>query len=193
MDEQNGSGFLVARELANRKPFWPLAVIFLALACLLNFHFSTVNQIPSDGPLTRGFPLTFYWMVCPMSAAAAAACRSGTSVLGLIVDCIVCMVCALAAAMVSIHIAGKRFVRRKRFWIITGVVFAATFLLSSLITAFLSAHHHGRGLEIGFPTVYLYEYAGDSLNAVNLAVDLGVCLTVALLCAAAFSREEGES
>jgi hypothetical protein len=61
MDEQNGSGFLVAGELANRKPFWPLAVIFLALACPMNFHFSTLNQIPNDGPLTRGFPLTFFY------------------------------------------------------------------------------------------------------------------------------------
>jgi hypothetical protein len=159
----------------------------------LNFHFSTVNQIPSDGPLTRGFPLTFYWMVCPMSAAAAGACRSGASIFGFIVDFIACMVCAVTAAVASIHIAGKRFVRRMRFWMVTAIVFAATFLLSSLLTAFLSAHHHGRGLAIGFPTVYLYEYAGDSLNAMNLAVDLGFCLTVALLCAAAFSREKGDS
>ena len=183
----------MVRELIRKKAFWPLAMIFLGLACLLNFHFSTVNQIPSDGPLTRGFPLTFYWMICPMSAVAAGACRSGTSVFGLIVDGIASLVCAMAAAAVSVHIAGKRFVRRMRFWMVTVIVFAAALLLTSLITAFLSAHHHGRGLEIGYPAVYLHEYAGDSLNAVNLAVDLGFCLAVALLCAAAFSREKGDS
>jgi hypothetical protein len=193
VDEQDGRGLPVIRELIGKKAFWPLAMVYMVLACLLIFHFSTVNQIPSDGPLTRGFPLTFYWMVCPMSAAAAGACRSGTYLFGLFVDCIACMVCAAAAAAVSIHIAGRRFVRRMRFWIVTAIVFATLFLLGSLVSAFLSAHHHGRGVAIGFPAVYLYEYAGESLNAVNLAVDLGIYLAVALLCAAAFSTEKGDS
>jgi hypothetical protein len=171
------------------KPFWAAFWIFLGLIGLANYHFSTVNQIPSDGPLTRGYPLTFRWTVCPMSAAGAGGCRSGTSVLGLVVDGMVCIACAFAAAALASHIAGKNYVRRRRFWMVTSVVFALAFLLASLTTALHSAAHHGRALEMGYPAVFLYEYSGDSFNGLNLAIDLALFYAAALVCVAAFTRE----
>ena len=174
-----------------KKPFWAAFCISFGLICLFEYRFSTVNQIPSDGPLTVGFPLTFHWIVCPMTAAGAAGCRSGTSLLGLIVDGIVCVAGAIAAALLATHIAGKTYVRRRRFWMITSVVFALAFLLASLITALQSVTHRGHALEMGFPAVYLYEYAGDSFNVLNLAIDLVFFYAAALVCVAACFRERG--
>ena len=45
-------------------------------------------------------------------------------------------------------------------------------------------------LEIGFPAVFLLEYAGESWNAMNLAMDLVICFAAALLCVAVFSTEK---
>jgi hypothetical protein len=177
-----------ARELTKRKSFWLIAAVLLGLIGLADYHYSIANQIPSDGPLTIGFPMTFYWMVCPMITAGAGACHSGISALGLIVDFIVCMVFAIAAASLSMHFARKDFVKRTLFWISTSVVFSLTFLLASLATALHSASHHGRGIEIGFPVVYLYEYAGDSLDALNLVIDLVICFVAAFLCVASFFK-----
>jgi hypothetical protein len=171
---------------------WPAFVAFFALLCLVDYHYSTVNQIPSDGPLTRGFPLTFYWMVCPMSAAGAGACGSGMSVAGLVVDGAFCMACALAAAAISTHISRKKFAKTKAFWISTMVVFALTFLFTSVITLLQSASHRSRAVELGFPAVFLREYAGESWNAMNLAMDLVICFAAALLCVAVFSREKAD-
>jgi hypothetical protein len=183
MDPCHGGGFSM------KKPKWAAFWVILGFICLCNYRFSTVNQIPSDGPLTIGFPMTFHWTVCPMSAAGAGGCRSGTNFPGLIIDAIVCVVCALAAAALTTHIAAKRYVRTRRFWVVTTVVFALAFLLASLITAFQSASHHGHALEMGFPAVYLYEYAGDSLNIPNLAIDLLLFYAGALVCVAAFSND----
>jgi hypothetical protein len=177
-----------ARELTKRKSFWLIAAFFLGLIGLADYHYSIANQIPSDGPLTIGFPMTFYWMVCPMIAAGAGACQSGIRALGFIVDLMVCIAFAMVAAGLSVHFARKHFVKRALFWMSTSVVFALTFLLASLVTALHSASHHGRAIEIGFPAVYLYEYAGDSLDALNLATDLVICFVVAFLCVASFYR-----
>jgi hypothetical protein len=174
-----------------KKPFWAAFWIFFGFICLSEYRFSTVNQIPSDGPLTVGFPLTFHWTVCPMIAAGAGGCRSGTSLLGLIVDGTVCVAGAFAAAMLTTHIAGKACVRRRRFWMTTSMVFAVAFLLASLITALQSAAHRGHALEMGFPAVYLYEYAGDSLNVLNLAIDLVFFYAAALVGVAACFKERG--
>jgi hypothetical protein len=187
MDPYHGGGFLM------KKPKWAAFWVILGFICLCDYRFSTVNQIPSDGPLTIGFPVTFHWTVCPMSAAGAGGCRSGTSFLGLIIDGIVCVACAMAGAALAGHIAEKSYVRTRRFWVVTSVVLALTFLLTSLITALRSASHHGRALEMGFPAVYLYEYAGDSLNGVNLVIDLLLFYVAALLCVAAFSSDRSSA
>jgi hypothetical protein len=178
-----------ARNSAAGKSFWPIAAVMLGLIALADYHYSTSNQIPSDGPLTIGFPMTAYWMSCPMIAAAGgAACHAETSVFGLAVDFITCIAFAIVAASLSLHFAGRDFVKRKAFWMIAGAVFAVAFLLGSLLTAFHSASHHGRAVEIGYPAVYLREYAGESLNAPNLAVDLGLCFVAAFLLVAPFFR-----
>jgi len=179
-----------ARELTKGRSFWLIAVVFLGLICLADYHCSISNQIPSDGPLTIGFPMTFYWMLCPMIAAGAGACQRGISALGLIVDFMVCVACAIVAAILSMHFSRKDFVKRKPFWISTGLVFISAFLLASLVTAFHSASHHGRAVEIGFPLVYLYEYAGDSLHALNLVIDLAVCFVASFLCVALFFKRK---
>jgi len=132
--------------------------------------------------------MTFYWMVCPMIVAGAGSCHSGMSYLGLIVDWITCIAFALMAAGLSMHIARKDFVKRTRFWITTTIVFGLAFLLVSLGTLVHSASHHGHAIEIGFPVVYLYEYAGDSFNALNFVTDLMVCFVAALLCVASFFK-----
>jgi hypothetical protein len=176
-----------ARDSAAGKSFWAIFAVMLGLIALADYHYSTSNQIPSDGPLTIGFPMTSYWMSCPMIAAAGGACHTETSVLGLAVDFITCIAFAIVAASLSLHFAHRDFVQRKAFWMITGAVFAAAFLLGSLLTAFHSAHH-GRAVEIGYPAVYLREYAGESLNAPNLAADLGFCFVVAFLLVAPFFR-----
>ena len=174
------------------KVFWSAFAAFFVLLCLIDYHYSTVNQIPSDGPLTRGFPLTFYWMICPMSAAGAGACGSGIRIAGLVVDAVSCMACALAAAAISAHIAGRKFAKTRTFWTRTVVVFALTFLVTSVISLLQSASH-GRVIEMGYPVVYLREYAGESWNAMNLALDLAICFAAALLCVAAFSRKTDQS
>ena len=178
------------RIFSQERVSWPAFVAFFALLCLVDYHYSTVNQIPSDGPLTRGFPLTFYWMVCPMSAAGAGACGSGMSIAGLVVDGALCMACALAAAAISTHISRRKFAKTKAFWIKTIVVFTLTFLFTSVITLLQSASHRSRAIEIGFPAVFLREYAGESWNAMNLAMDLVICFAAALLCVAVFSTEK---
>ena len=167
---------------------WLLATFFLGLIGLADYHYSTVNQIPSDGPLTIGFPMTFYWMVCPMIVAGAGACQRELNALGLAVDLIACVAFAMVAACLSMQLAQKNFVKRALFWTITSAVFSLTFLLTSLATALHSASHRGRGIGIGFPAVYLYEYAGDSFNALNLATDLVICFVAAFLCVAGFRR-----
>jgi hypothetical protein len=101
------------RIFSQEKVSWPAFLAFFALLCLVDYHYSTVNQIPSDGPLTRGFPLTFYWMVCPMSAAGAGACSSGVSVGGLVVDAALCMACALAGAALSAHVSRRKYQRQR--------------------------------------------------------------------------------
>jgi hypothetical protein len=179
-----------AREFARRKTFWLIAAFYLGLIGLADYHYSMSNQIPSDGPLTIGFPMTFYWMVCPMIASGAGACQRGISAFGFIVDLIVCIALAMVAASLSMHFARKDFVKRALFWISVSVVFSFTFLLASLVTAFHSASHHARAIEIGFPAVYLYEYAGDSLDALNLATDLVICFVAAFLCVASFFRKK---
>jgi len=175
-----------ARELARSISFWLIAACFLGLVGLTDYHYSTVNQLPSDGPLTIGFPMTVYRMVCPMIVAGAGACHRELSALGFAVDLIGCIAFATVAAYLSAHLARKHFVRRALFWTLTGVVFSATFVLASLVTALHSAAHRGRAIEIGFPAVYLYEYAGDSFNAINFATDLVVCFVAAFLCVASF-------
>jgi len=125
-----------------------------------------------------------YWMVCPMMAARSAACQSGMSGLGLIVDALFCIAWASVAAGIAIHVARLDCVKRRRFWMITSAVFVPAFLLVSLVTAWHSASHRGRAMEIGFPAVYLYEYAGDSFRALNFMVDLVLCYVVSLLCVA---------
>jgi hypothetical protein len=120
--------------------------------------------------------------------AVAGACQAEISALGIAVDLIGCIALAMVSASLSMHLAGKHFVRRPRFWIITSAVFSLTLLLLSLATALHSASHHRRALEIGFPAVYLYEYAGDSFNAINLAADLMMCFVAAFLCVAAYFK-----
>jgi uncharacterized membrane protein (DUF485 family) len=176
------------QELAGTKSFWLIVALFLGFIGLTDYHYSTVNQIPSDGPLTIGFPMTLYRMVCPMIVAGAGACQKELSALGFTVDLIGCIAFAIVAAYLAAHLARKHFIRRGLFWAITGAVFALTFLLTSLASALHSASHRGRAIEIGFPAVYLYEYAGDSFNAINLATDLVICLVAALFCVAAFFR-----
>jgi hypothetical protein len=178
-----------ARVLNSRRSFWLIVAFFLGLIGLADYHYSTINQIPSDGPLTIGFPMTVYWMVCPMIVAGAGKCERGLSAIGLAVDLIGCIALAMVAASLSEHLAQKRLVKRALFWAITGAVFSLTFLLTSLVTALHSASHHGRAIEIGFPAVFLYEYAGDSLNALNLATDLIVCFAAAFICVALSFRE----
>jgi len=180
------------RELTQGKSFWLIAAVLLGLICLADYHCSISNQIPSDGPLTIGFPMTFYWMLCPMIAAGAGACQRGISASGLIVDFVVCVACAIGAAILWMHFAQKHFVKRTLFWICTGIVFTLTFLLASLATALHSASHHGRAVEIGFPLVYLYEYAGESLHALNLAIDLMICFVAAFLCVAPFFNRKSD-
>jgi hypothetical protein len=177
-----------AQELIRNKSFWLIVAFFLGLMSLADYHYSTVNQIPSDGPLTIGFPMTFYWTVCPMIAVGAEACQRGTNALGFIVDFIVCIAFAMVAASLTLRLARKNFVKRTLFWTIMSAVFFLTFLLTSLATALHSASRHGRAVEIGFPAVYLYEYAGDSFNALNLATDLLICFVFAFLCVARFFK-----
>ena len=171
-----------------QKSFWLVAACFLGLVAAANYHYSTANQIPSDGPLTIGFPLTFYSMVCPMIAAGAAACQKEVNALGFAVDLIGCVALAVAAAALSMRLARMQFVKRTLFWTITATVFSSVFLITSLATALQSASHRGRALQMGFPAVYLYEYAGDSFNAINLATDLVICFVAAFLWVAAFFR-----
>jgi hypothetical protein len=95
---------------------------------------------------------------------------------------------AIVAAGLMLHFAQKDFVKRKTFWMIAAIVFVAVFLLGSLLTAFHSAHR-GRAVEMGYPAVYLREYAGESWNAPNLAVDLGLCFVAAFLVVAPFFRD----
>ncbi len=171
----------IAPQLAPGKSFWLSAAAFLVVICFVDYHFSTSNQIPSDGPLQIGFPMTFYWMVCPMIAAGSGACRSGISVPGFAVDALFCIACAGVAAGIAIHVAKLACVKRKRFWMITSLVFVLAFLLVSLATALHSASHHGRALAMGFPAVYLYEYAGDSFNTLNFVVDLVLFYAASLL------------
>jgi hypothetical protein len=123
------------RELTRRKSFWLVTACFLGLIGLADFHYSTVNQIPSDGPLTIGFPITFYWMVCPMIVAGAGACQRELGAMGLAADLMGCIAFAMGAAYLSTQLACKHFVRRALFWTITGAVFSLTFLLSSLAAA----------------------------------------------------------
>jgi len=178
----------IAREPAKAKTFWLLVAFFFGVAALANYHYSTVNQIPSDGALTIGFPMPFYRMVCPMIVAGAGACQKKLSASGFAIDLIGCLAFAMLAASVSMRFARRDFVKRARFWTITGAVGTFTFLLSSLATALHSASHHGRALEMGFPAVYLYEYAGDSFNAANLATDLVICFVAAFLAVAMFFK-----
>jgi len=177
-----------ARELTKTKSFWLIVAFFLGLMGLADYHYSMANQIPSDGPLTIGFPMTFYWMLCPMITVGAGACQRGINAWGLIVDLIACIAFAMVAAGLSLHFARKHFVKRALFWTITSAVFFLTVLLASLVTALHSASRHGRAIEIGFPAVYLYEYAGESFNALNLATDLLICFVFAFLCVARFFK-----
>jgi hypothetical protein len=174
----------IARQLATKRSFWLTAAVLFGLFCSADYHYSVVNQIPSDGPLRIGYPMTGYWMVCPMIAVGSAACQSGMSALGLIVDALFCVALACVAARIAIHVARLDCVKRKRFWVITSLVFVLAFPLVSLVTALHSASHHGRAIEIGFPAVYLYEYAGDSFRALNFIVDLVLCYALSLLCVA---------
>ena len=178
-----------AQQLTRNRAFWLITALFVGFVGMADYHYSTINQIPSDGPLTIGFPMTFYRKVCPMVVVAGAgACQAEISALGIAVDLIGCIALAMVSACLSMHLARKHFVRRPRFWIITSAVFSLTFLLLSLATALHTASHHRRALEIGFPAVYLYEYAGDSFNAINLAADLVICFVAAFLCVAAFFK-----
>jgi hypothetical protein len=177
----------IARQLAAERSFWLTAAALSGLFCFADYHYSFVNQIPSDGPLRIGYPMIAYRMVCPMIAAGSAACQSGISALGLIVDALFCGVLACVAAGIAIHVARLDCVRRKRFWMITSAVFVLAFPLASLFTALHSASHRGRAIEIGFPAVYLYEYAGDSFRALNFIVDLVLCYALSLLCVALLS------
>jgi hypothetical protein len=177
-----------AQQLTRSRAFWLITALFVGFVGMANYHYSTINQIPSDGPLTIGFPMTFYRKVCPMVVVGAGACQAEISALGIAVDLIGCIALAMVSACLSMHFARKHFVRRPRFWIITSAVFSLTFLLLSLATALHSASHHRRALEMGFPAVYLYEYAGESFNAINLAADLVTCFVAAFLCVAAFFK-----
>lgn len=173
-----------ARHPATRTSFWLTAVVLSGLFCFADYHFSSINQIPGDGPLTIGYPMTAYWMVCPMVASRAAACESGIGVPGLILDAIFCVASACLVAGIAGRVARLNCLRRGRFWAITSLVFVCAFLLISLLTALHAASTHGRGIRIGFPVVYLYEYAGESFSALNFIVDLVLCYVVSLLCVA---------
>jgi hypothetical protein len=190
IERRLGSMTPIARQLATKRSFWLTAVVFSALFCFANYHFSLTNQIPSDGPLTIGFPLRAYWMVCPMIASHSAACQSGISVLGLIGDALFCVALACVAAGVALRISQLDCVRRRRFWTITSLVFVSAFLLISFLTAWHSASLHGRGIRMGFPAVYLYEYAGDSFSTLNFLVDLVLCFAVSLLGVALLSAKQ---
>lgn len=168
---------------------WWIAMLFFLVICLADYHYSTSNQIPSDGPLRIGFPMTSYWMWCPMISAGAGACHRGFSALGLIVDLIACMGFAIIAAILMAHFARKNFVKSKGFWITTCVVFASIFLIASAVAAFHATPHHGRALEIGWPAVYLREYAGESWKPLNLSVDLVVCFLAAFFGVASICGE----
>ncbi len=175
-----------ARESARNEWFWRIALVFLGVICLANYHYSISNQIPADGPLRIGFPMTFYWMVCPMISAGTGACRQGISALGLIVDLITCIVFAIIAASVTMYFAEKDLIKRRSFWISTGIAFVLIFLLASVVTAFFPSPRHGRALEMGFPAVFLREYAGESWSLFNLSTDLVICFVVAFLLVAWF-------
>jgi hypothetical protein len=168
------------------------ALVFFGLICLIDYHFSISNQIPSDGPLTIGFPMTFYWMVCPMSAASAGACHDAMSAPGMLVDLIACGVFSIVAAVVSARCLRQSFVKRRLFWINTGVILVLMFLLTSALSAWPTGSHRGRAREFGFPVAYLREYAGESWSVLNLVVDLGFCFVIAFLVAAVFSKGEIE-
>ncbi len=178
----------MARVPAKAKSFWLIVAFLFAAAGLANYHYSTVNQIPSDGALTIGFPIPAYRMVCPMIVAAAGTCQQEMNALGFVVDLIGCLAFAVFAASVSVRFARRDFIKRARFWMIMGAVGTLTFLLASLASALHSASHHGRALEMGFPAVFLYEYAGESFNAFNLATDLVICFVAAFLAVAMFFR-----
>ena len=166
--------------------FWRLALAFFVVICFADYHYSTSNQIPSDGPLRIGFPMTFYWMVCPMMSAGTGACHQGLSTLGLVVDLITCMAFSVIAAAAAMYFALKDFARAKGVWIATVAAAAFLFVLSSALGVLMSGPHRGRALELGMPVTYLREYAGESWNWLNLAVDLILCLLTAFLVVAPF-------
>jgi hypothetical protein len=177
-----------AHESVKNEWFWPIAMVFLGVLCLADYHYSISNQIPSDGPLRIGFPMTFYWMLCPMISAGTGACQQGLSALGLIVDLTTCIVFAILAATGTMYFAENNLIKRKRFWISTGIVFALIFLLASVVTVLFPSPHHGRALEVGFPVVYLREYVGESWSLLNLALDLLIGFVVAFLVVAWFFK-----
>ena len=110
-----------AHESVKNEWFWPIAMVFLGVICLADYHYSISNQIPSDGPLRIGFPMTFYWMVCPMISAGTGACQRGISALGLIVDLTTCIAFAIIAATATMYFAENNLIKRKQFWISTGI------------------------------------------------------------------------
>jgi hypothetical protein len=170
-----------------RRGLWCLAAALFVLTCLVNIHYSTSNQIPSDGPLMIGFPMTFFWKVCPMISAGADGCRQAIAALGLVVDLIVCCAVAMIGAMLCAHFVQQDYVKSSRFWVITGLAFAFIFLLTSSVSAMQSVSR-GRPIEIGFPLVYLREYVGESWNVLNLAADGALCFILAFPAVAAFFR-----
>jgi hypothetical protein len=179
------------REVLTRASTWYVAATLFGLLFLADHHYSSSNQIPSDGPLTIGFPMTFFWKICPMVTAAAEPCRDNIAAVGLMVDLIACAFVAILGAILAVHLAQQDFVKRARFQISVGCFFALIFLLASAVSAFMSASR-GRSLEIGFPAVYLREHVGESWNALNLLVDGALCILVAIIVAAAFFRESSE-
>jgi hypothetical protein len=179
-----------AHESAKIEWLWRIAMVYFGVICLVDYHYSISNEIPSDGPLRIGFPMTFYWMVCPMISAGAGACQQGISALGLIVDLTTCVVFAIIAATVTMYFAEKNLIKRKQFWISTGITFALIFLLASVVTALFPSPRHGRALEVGFPVVYLREYAGESWSLLNLAVDLVICFVVSFVIVALFFMDK---
>src|SRR5271154_3776270 len=94
---------------------WYLAALLFGLLCSANYHYSASNQIPSDGPLTIGFPMTFFWKVCPMVSVGAEACHEEIAALGLTVDLIVCAAVAMVGAILLAHLVQQDFVRKSRF------------------------------------------------------------------------------
>jgi hypothetical protein len=172
---------------AGRRRFWWLAAALFGFIGLVNFHFSTSNQIPSDGPLTIGFPMTFLWKVCPMISAGGDACHQEIAAVGLVVDLIVCCAVAIFVAILCAHFVQQDYVKRSRFWVVAGFTFAVIFLITSSVSAWHSVSP-GRSIEFGFPLVYLREYAGESWNVLNLAGDAALCFLIAFPVAAAFFR-----